>query len=195
MLFIHIIWFEPRNETHASVAELALPLHKRQYLITAQAGVRKPEALPPTAKAVCFLFVNPHKMVRARKIRLRISSVLGAISCFGYRSINAPSWVRIPVRTSRTSSLTLRLKSQFFYKNRQTSLLLTDFCIFPIPVRTSRMSNADRLLFLVSIPRNYAFSFDTKSAKEKAWQKENAVTGISLVRERPRLCLWNPQAF
>ena len=40
-----------------------------------------------------------------------------------------------------------------------------------------------------------AFSFDAKGTKEKAWQKENAVKRISLLRERPRLRLWNPQTF
>jgi hypothetical protein len=42
-LFIHIIRFEPRNETRASVAELALPPHNRKYVFSAQAGVRRPE--------------------------------------------------------------------------------------------------------------------------------------------------------
>ena len=40
-----------------------------------------------------------------------------------------------------------------------------------------------------------AFSFDAKGTKEKAWQKENAVKRISLLRERPRLRLWKPQTF
>jgi hypothetical protein len=34
-----------------------------------------------------------------------------------------------------------------------------------------------------------------KAQKKKLGKKENAVTEISPVRERPRLCLWNPQAF
>ena len=48
------------------------------------------------------------------------------------------------------------------------------------------------IVFLTPFP---AFSFDAKGTKEKAWQKENAGKGISLLRERPRLRLWKPQTF
>jgi len=65
----------------------------------------------------------------------------------------------------------------------------------PSPLGKAIVGSPPRLHLYSSLNPIPAFSFDAKDPKEKAWQKENAVMGISLLRERPRLRLWNPQTF
>jgi len=66
----------------------------------------------------------------------------------------------------------------------------------PSPISGKVKAKAFPRLHPYRSPKSFpAFSFDAKGTKEKAWQKENAVKGISLLRERPRLRLWKPQTF
>jgi len=72
-------------------------------------------------------------------------------------------------------------------------LLIHHFVVFPAG---EGLVKALPRLHPYRSPKSFsAFSFDATGTKEKAWQKENAVKGISLLRERPRLRLWNPQTF
>ena len=66
----------------------------------------------------------------------------------------------------------------------------------PSPVSGKVKAKVFSCLHPYRSPKSFsAFSFDAKGPKEKANKKKMPIKEISLLRERPRLRLWNPQTF